>query len=125
MSEETEQSLDEIAKDWLYRFEQCVRQRNYEEAGAMLHSRCTYFGIEFDMPKSDWESVWPGQLNFTFDMESTKFIAEPGIIVMITNWVAHGLLHGTLPKHGRATIGLIKFSNGKVLAVHMHISRQP
>jgi hypothetical protein len=84
----------------------------------MLHYRCGYFGVEKDSPAADWKAIWPQQPTFSFDMSKTKLIPENNMILISTVWVADE------SSSGRGTIVLLRFKDEKILAVHIHVSRQ-
>lgn len=119
-----------VSAKWLKRFEKCVRQRDYVNAEAMCHKQCVGFGLSNDRCSTvsewnvlEWHGVWPHQVSFTFDHGSAHLIFEHGLILISLPWVAQSTIHGAPAKGGRATIGLMMFENDKVLAVHLHFSR--
>lgn len=113
------------ARDWLYAYEQCVRGRKFDAAKEMLHSRCIYFGLTVDDAVKDWKENWPSQLAFSFDLNRTKFIPEGNLTLASAIWMAKPLIKGSPDKVGRMTIGLMRFTGEKILAVIVHDSYQP
>jgi len=118
-----------VARDWLSRYEHCVRQRDYAGAKALFHQRTICFGLDTNlavdvdaMTKNEWEQVWPNQLRFTFVLSKLSIIPEGNLIAIAGHWTAHSVIAGAKPRHGRATVVLMGFSNKKVLAVHLHMS---
>ena len=130
MSEEEQQPIEQIdpgkpARDWLYQLEALARVHNFTEAGKLFHKNCVYFGLESDDMLKDWTSVWKGQRNFSVDMAQTRIIVEGNLMLACAPWVAQSLVAGAPRKAGRFTIGLMQFSNNKLLAVHAHNSYRP
>lgn len=126
-SDQPQEQIDpaQVGRDWLYAFERLVRDRNFIEAGNLFHKNCVYFGLEDDRRTVDWAETWKNQLAFSIDMAQTKIICEGNMFLVCGPWVAQGLIHGSPQKIGRLTIGLMQFSNKKLLAVHAHVSYQP
>jgi hypothetical protein len=125
MKDESEkQTPDVIARQWLYAFERCARDRNYDEALSLLHKNCVYFGLAADSPTADWLAWWPHQLNYTVDMAATKFIPEGNLIMFSCAWLAKPVVIGAPDRVGNMSGALMRFANEKVLAVMVHISRR-
>ena len=126
---ETPVSPITTARQWLARYEHCVRQRDYAGAKALFHKRTVCFGIESDLTvdldaisKQEWEQVWPNQLSFSFDNSKCSIIPEGNLILITIAWTARSVIVGAPPKHGRASIVLLKFKGNRVLCVHFHLS---
>ena len=58
-------------------------------------------------------------------MAAVKIIPAGDLIMAAAPWVATSIIEGAPFKQGRLTVGLMQFSNGKLLAVHYHNSYQP
>jgi len=128
MSEEApqpEKAPNDLAKDWLYKLEALTRVKNFVEAAAMFHKNCVYFGLEDDRRIVDFAETWKIQRKLSFDMNQVKIIPSGDLIMVAAPWVATSVIEGAPFKQGRITVGLMAFSNGKLLAVHMHNSYQP
>lgn len=118
-----------IAHQWLSRFERCIRARDYSAADLLCHQKCAGFGLEKNYLdditswESDWREVWPNQIAFTFDIAQARVSPNGTSIVIALPWVTQSTIAGAPPKRGRATIVLVCYEDGKVLAVHLHFSR--
>ncbi len=118
-----------LARDWLSRYEHCVRQCDYDGAKSLFHKRTVCFGLESDltvdvdaMAKAEWESLWPSQLQFSFDLSQCSIIPDGGMVLVAIAWTCQSVISGAPAKHGRASVVLITFSNNKTLCVHLHMS---
>ena len=120
----------EIARQWLSRYEGCVRHRDYTSAKTLFHERTICFGIDTDltvdvddMTANEWKQVWPGQVAFSFDFSKCQVVPGGGMMAIAIPWVCRSVRKGAPVKSGRASVVLVTFSNGKTKCVHLHMSK--
>lgn len=121
----------EIARDWLQRFEKCVRKKAYAACSDLFVPSVVFFGMETNVTSSlkqlveqEFKVVWPGQLAFTLDLK--RCAVMPGDPVTIgCAWSAANVIHGAPQKHGRITLSLALFEKNRILCVHGHQSLNP
>lgn len=127
MTEETPEQIDpaKLARGWLYKLESFTRVKDFVQAGALFHKNCVYYGLEDDRRVADWSESWKSMRKLSIDMAAAKIISAGDLIMAAAPWVATSVIEGAPFKQGRLTVGLMMFSNNKLLCVHYHCSRQP
>lgn len=119
--------------DWLTRFAACVRDVDYAAARPFWHPEIIIFGTHQELVRglaawteTQWDNVWPRTEDFAFDLGNTAVLASPDetMAVAITPWSSTGFHpDGTrFDRPGRATITLMKQSDGRWIGVHSHMS---
>lgn len=127
-SEISPERYQEIAREWLQRFEKCVRKRSYVTCRDLFFRSVVWFGLETNITSSldqlvedEFKKTWPGQLAFTLDMK--RCAVMPGDPVTIgCAWSASNVIAGAPQKNGRITITLALFERNRILCVHGHQS---
>ena len=120
-------------KDWLARFATCVREVDYASAQPFWHDAVVIFGTYQELVKgrqswtdTQWDQVWPRTADFAFDLEDTMIQASPDgrMAVAIAPWTSTGYRRDGSPfaRPGRATIVLLRQSDGRWVGVHSHMS---
>ncbi|MDH3442607.1 MAG: nuclear transport factor 2 family protein [Deltaproteobacteria bacterium] len=119
--------------DWLERFAACVREVDYAAARPLWHPDIVIFGTYQELVKGlsdwtekQWDKVWPRTAEFRFDLANTMVMASPdgAMAVAIAPWTSTGFHENgtTYDRPGRATIVLMRHSDGCWLGVHSHMS---
>jgi ketosteroid isomerase-like protein len=101
-------------------------------AQKLFHPNLSMFGTEslvaigrVQAENLEWREAWKNQLSFNFDYSSASIIPCGDMTIVSVLWEAQALLHGAPAQKGRASVILGRFENGKILAVHLHLSRKP
>jgi ketosteroid isomerase-like protein len=124
------QSLTPNLENWLKRFAQAVRERDYIAGRKLFDESVVSFGtVCYHADKLDelvakqWRIAWPNTKDFDFDYASAGVLLEAEQAVVITHWHATGSRRdGTARRRrGRATIVLQNDASGWK-AVHTHYS---
>lgn len=125
-------SLNDLAKQWISRFESCARSRKYDNLTKLFHEKVVWCGLESNICATltqaierECKEVWPGQLAFSIDLARAVILSDAQSVVMIAPWVSRGLIAGSAAKEGRVTFVLGIFENGKLLGLHAHFSLNP
>ena len=119
--------------DWHDRFADCVRQVDYAAAWPFWHPDIVIFGTYQELVKSlsgwteqQWDKVWPRTVEFRFDPANTMVMTSPdgALAIAIAPWTSTGFDENGAPfdRPGRATIVLMRQSDGRWLGVHSHMS---
>lgn len=133
MSEETKApDLNALTKEWIKRFELCVRRRAYDSLFKLFHENLVLFGLETNICATlqqaidrEFKEIWPRQLAFTVDLSRLRVVPDAQSVLAVAPWTAQSVIKGAPPKNGRMTIVLGIFDGGKMLALHLHSSINP
>lgn len=127
-----QKSMQDLAKQWISRFEACARGRKYDNLTKLFHEKVVWFGLECNVCATltqaierECKQVWPGQVAFSVDLSRAVIIPDAQSVMIIAPWIARGLIAGSQAKEGRATFHLGIFEGGKLLGVHCHFSINP
>lgn len=132
----TQPHAPQSVREWLDRFSQCVRDRNFDAGRAMFAADVTGFGtwtgrmdgLEMLVARQ-WRNVWPRTCGFEFDLEEVVggSAADGSTAWAAATWFSFALNpdgSAGFRRTGRATFAFRR-EHGRLLAVHSHFSLDP
>lgn len=123
------------ARDWLEKYEYCVRHKDYQGAKSLFFPCGTYYGMYVSMgayqdqiTEKEWKREWPCIQNFCWSY-SDRIVVESKDKTQYTVFLpftstGYTVYGNSFDRNGRATILLINNSDSLV-CMHMHISVNP
>jgi ketosteroid isomerase-like protein len=127
------QSLTPNLENWLRRFVEVIRNRDYVAARKLFADDVISFGTvcfrveTLDaLASSQWKIAWPNFRNFNFEFGSAGVHLEAEQAVVIVNWKATDVRRDDPSSEirGRATI-VLQNTNSEWKAIHTHFSLKP
>jgi catechol 2,3-dioxygenase-like lactoylglutathione lyase family enzyme/ketosteroid isomerase-like protein len=127
-----EEGLAEL-RDWLRRWQACVRARDFEGGRRLCAPELIAFGTVADFVESvdrvieaQWRRVWPNIRDFTIHIEKARGAVRGDTAWVAASWHSEGVRPDgtTFPRPGRLTIAFARRA-GRWLAVHTHFSLTP
>ena len=123
-------------RDWLDRFAQCVRDRDFAAGRTMFAEDVTSFGTWTErmdgletLIARQWHNVWPRTCGFRFDLDGAvgSDLADGQSAWVAATWTSNALGDDGTPaflRSGRSTF-VFRRQQGLLVAVHSHFSLDP
>jgi catechol 2,3-dioxygenase-like lactoylglutathione lyase family enzyme/ketosteroid isomerase-like protein len=127
-----EDGLAEL-RDWLQRWQVCVRARDFEGGRRLCASELIAFGTVADfvegvdrVMEAQWRRVWPTIRDFTIHLDAARGAMQGDAAWVAAPWDSRGVRADgtTFARPGRLTIAFARRA-GHWLAVHTHFSLTP
>ncbi|MGH7739879.1 MAG: YybH family protein [bacterium] len=125
-----------IAREWLTRFEDCVRGCDFSKARGLFSAAVVGYGSLVGrmtgldaLEGEQWRQVWPNIRQFTFQLGDLRVHGseEMDLLALAVSWNSVGInqAQGPFERPGRCTLLLKREEDGAWLCAHSHFSLMP
>jgi ketosteroid isomerase-like protein len=134
-------STESSVHAWMESFADCVRRRDFEGGRRLVAPDIYGFGTRAEAADGwpalfadQWHPTWLRTRGFEFETDTVRVILSPDgrQVVATACWASEGVdtpdawpSQTPYPRHGRATLVLVRQPDHGWLAVHTHFSIRP